>query len=72
MRSKVAEWAREELDREMLAMTAAERMEPALAIGERDLKIYAEANGVSIEEALSRIRQERQNGRQYSHSKAGE
>ena len=72
MRSKVAEWAREELDREMLAMTAAERMELALAIGERDLKIYAEANGLAAEEALSRIRRERQNGRQYSHSKAGE
>jgi hypothetical protein len=72
MRSKVAEWAREELDREMLAMSAAERMELALAIGKRDLRIYAEASNLTDEEALSRIRRERQNGRRRSHSKAGD
>ena len=40
MRSKVAEWTREELDRETLAMTPAERIELAFALGERDLLLY--------------------------------
>ncbi|HSY50941.1 MAG TPA: hypothetical protein VLC46_19210 [Thermoanaerobaculia bacterium] len=71
MRSKVAEWAREQLDREMLALTAAERIEIAFALGERDLLLYAEANNLTRDEALSRIRLERQNGRIYSRSKAG-
>jgi hypothetical protein len=71
MKSKVAEWAREQLDRETLAMTPAERIELAFAIGEEDLLLYAAANGLTREEALSRIRVERQNGRHYSRSKAG-
>lgn len=71
MRSKVAEWARKELDREMLALTAAERIDLAFAIGERDLLLYAETHGLTQDEALARIRDERQNGRRYSHSKAG-
>jgi hypothetical protein len=71
MRSKVAEWAREGLDREMLALTASERIDLAFAIGEQDLLLYAEANGLTRDEALSRIRLERQNGRRFSHSKAG-
>jgi hypothetical protein len=71
MRSKVAEWAREQTDREMLALTAAERIELAFALGERDLLLYAEANNLTRDEALSRIRVERQNGRIFSRSKAG-
>lgn len=71
MRSKVAEWAREQTDREMLALTAAERIEIAFALGERDLLLYAEANNLTRDEALSLIRIERQNGRVYSRSKAG-
>ena len=71
MRSKVAEETRQELDRQMLAMTPAERMELAFAIGEEDLVLYAAANGLTRDEALSRIRVERQNGRRYSRSKAG-
>jgi hypothetical protein len=72
MRSKVAELTREQLNREMLALTAAERIDLAFAIGEQDLLLYAAANGLTKEEALSRIRRERQNGRRYSRSKAGD
>lgn len=71
MKSKVAEWAREQVDREVLAMTPAERIELAFAIGEEDLLLYAAANGLTKQEALTRIRVERQNGRRYSRSKAG-
>jgi hypothetical protein len=72
MRSKVAEWAREELDREMQALTPAERIEIAFELGERDLLLYTQANGLTRDEALARIRAERQNGRhRYSRSKAG-
>jgi hypothetical protein len=71
MRSKVAEETRQELDRRMLAMTPAERIELAFAIGEEDLVLFAAANGLTRDEALSRIRMERQSGRRYSRSKAG-
>jgi hypothetical protein len=71
MRSKVAEWAREELDREMLALTPAERIDLAFMIGEQDLVLYAKTNGLTRDEALSRIRLERQHGRRFSRSKAG-
>jgi hypothetical protein len=71
MRSKVAEDTRQELDQRMLAMTPAERMELAFAIGEEDLVIYCAANGLTRAEALARIRVERQSGRRYSRSKAG-
>jgi hypothetical protein len=71
MKSKVAEWAREQLDRETLAMTPAERIDLAFAIGEDDLVLCASANGLTKEEALTRIRVERQSGRLYSRSKAG-
>lgn len=55
----------------MLAMTPAERIELAFAIGEEDLVLYCGANGLTREEALARIRVERQSGRRYSRSKAG-
>ncbi|HEX3577239.1 MAG TPA: hypothetical protein VHY33_01645 [Thermoanaerobaculia bacterium] len=71
MRSKVAEELREEQDREMLALTPFERVELAYALGEEDLLRYMATNGLEREEALSRIRGERQYGRRYSRSKAG-
>jgi hypothetical protein len=52
-------------------MTASERMALALEIGERDLRLYAEARGLTTDEALSQIRIERQAGRRFSRSKAG-
>jgi hypothetical protein len=67
MRSKVAE----ELNREALAMTPAERMELALALGERDLQLYMATNELTREEALARLRHEKQVTRhRYSKSKA--
>jgi hypothetical protein len=71
MRSKVAEETRQGLDRRMLAMTPGERIELAFAIGEEDLALYTAASGLTREEALARIRIERQSGRRYSRSKAG-
>jgi hypothetical protein len=71
MRSKVAEWAREELDRKVLAMTPEERMDLAFALGERDLQLFMAANELTREEALARLRHERQATRlHYSKSKA--
>ena len=68
MRSKVAE----EFDREVLAMTPAERIELAFALGERDLQLYMAANEVTREEALAHFRHESQAGRRrYSRAKAG-
>jgi len=52
-------------------MTPAERIELAFAIGEEDLALYIAANGLTRDEALARIRIERQSGRRYSRSKAG-
>jgi hypothetical protein len=71
MRSKVAELTRDKQDQDLLSLTALERIELAFALGEEDLIRYMAANGLTREEALSRIRIERQHGRQYSRSKAG-
>ena len=72
MRSKVAEEFSEELQREMLAMTPAERMEIAFALGERDLQLYMAENEVTREEALAHFRRASQAGRHhYSRSKGG-
>jgi hypothetical protein len=72
MRSKVAEQTQRDLDRRIAAMTPSERIELAFAMGEEDLVLYCAANELTREEALARIRIERQNGRhRYSRSKAG-
>jgi hypothetical protein len=72
MRSKVAEETRQDLDRRIAAMTPVERIELAFAMGEEDLVLYCAANELTREEALARIRIERQNGRhRYSRSQAG-
>ena len=55
MRSKVAERVREEQDREMLSLTAVERIDLAFAIGEEDLLRYAQTSGLTRDEALSRM-----------------
>lgn len=71
MRSKVAELTREEQNRYLLSLTPLERIELAYALGEEDLVRYMATNGLTREEALSRIRIERQQGRRYSRAKAG-
>jgi len=55
----------------MLSLTPQERIELAFALGEEDLLRYMATTGLTREEALSRIRIERQHGRRYSRSKAG-
>jgi hypothetical protein len=65
-RSKVAETLRTEQMRDVLAMTPAERVELAFALGERDLAFFMAANGLSREEALAEIERSRQTGRRYS------
>jgi hypothetical protein len=72
MRSKVAEEARDAIRQETLALTPAERMQRAFDLGEEDLRLFAAANGLSRDEALSRLRVERQTGRaRFSKCKAG-
>jgi len=65
-RSKVAEELREEQRREVLAMTPAERVALAFALGERDLEFFMAANGLTREEALAQIEHTRNAGRRYS------
>jgi hypothetical protein len=60
-----------EQNRDTLALTVTERIELAFALGEEDLLRYMATTGLTREEALSRIRIERQHGRRYSRSKAG-
>ena len=72
MRSKIAEEVRDALQRETLALTPAERVERAFALGEEDLRLFAAANGLTRAEAMTRLRTERQAGRHhFSKSKAG-
>jgi hypothetical protein len=72
MRSKIAEEVRDALQRETLALTAAERIERAFELGEEDLRLFAAANGLTRDEALAKLRTERQAGRhRFSRSKAG-
>jgi len=65
-RSKVAEALRAEQMREVLAMTPAERVELAFALGERDLAFFMAASGLSREKALAEIERSRRAGRRYS------
>jgi len=53
-------------------MTPSQRIELAFKMGEEDLVLYCAANQLTRQEALARIRIERQAGRRrYSRSKAG-
>ncbi|HXH39425.1 MAG TPA: hypothetical protein VNN08_12420 [Thermoanaerobaculia bacterium] len=71
MKSKVAQAARDELQREMLALPLDEQIRLALTLGEEDLRLFAAANGLTRDEALLRMRTERQVGRRFSRCKAG-
>jgi hypothetical protein len=62
MRS-VADELREEQRRELLALTASERVALALELGERALAIFQSASGLSREEALRELERRRQHGR---------
>jgi hypothetical protein len=62
MRS-VADDLREESRAEVRAMTPAERVALALELGERDLELYCQANGLTREEAMRLLDRRRQLGR---------
>ena len=64
--SKVASLLREQ-DRERLArMTPDERVQEALALGQRDIAAYAAAHGVDHQEARRQLERAAQAGRRYS------
>ena len=53
----------EEDRRAQAAMTASERVELALALGDQDLEIFRRAHGLSEDEAFHQLRRHRQAGR---------
>jgi len=62
MRS-VADDLREELQEEVLRLPFEERMELALRLGERGLKMFQQASGLDRETALRELQRQRQAGR---------
>jgi len=66
MKSKVAEELRRETDEAVRAMSPEERMALALELGERALRNFAAARGLTRAEALRVIQQQKQRGRRYS------
>jgi len=66
MRSKVAEELRRETMQEMLALSPAERMALALRLGSEAVDTFAQARGVSRDEALRIIQRQKQRGRRSS------
>jgi hypothetical protein len=65
MRS-VADELREEQLRELLAKSPGERIELARKLGEEGLQFSAAMQGITREEAIRRIRQQRRAGRLHS------
>ena len=70
VRSRVADEVRQEELREVLALSPEERMRLALELGTRDLRVYAEAAGISLEEARRRVDATRAAGRRPSVANA--
>jgi hypothetical protein len=66
MRSKVAEDFSAELQAEMLALTVDERVHLALELGDRAVRLYAEAESIGIDEARRILRRNGQKGRRPS------
>ena len=66
MRSRVAEDVRREQREEVMRMTPQERLELSVRLGEEGLADFMAANGLSREEAIARIRKQRQAGRRKS------
>lgn len=66
MRSEVAEEVRRAQREEVLRMTPAERLALAVRLGEEGLADFMSASGLSREEAIVRIRRQRQDGRRKS------
>lgn len=66
MRSKLAEQLRRDTDERMRQMTASDRMALALRLGERALRNFAHARGLTRAEAMRALQRESQRGRRYS------
>lgn len=67
MRS-VADELREEQLRELLVKSPGERIELARKLGEEGLRFFVATQGITREEAIRRIRQQRRAGRLRSRS----
>jgi hypothetical protein len=65
MRS-VADDLKEDLARQVREMPAEERIELAFRLGDEDLEAFRQTHGLPHEEALRRLRLQRQQGRRYS------
>jgi hypothetical protein len=57
---------------EVLALSPAERIELAFALGEADLALFVRASGLDRETALARLRASRRTGRRLSRAAAGD
>ena len=66
MRSRVAEELRREQREEVERLTPQERLELSTRLREEGLALFMAANGLPREEAVARIRKERQAGRRPS------
>jgi len=66
MRSKVAEELSAELQADMLALSIDERIRLALELGNRAVRLYAEAEGISLDEARRILMRNSQKGRRPS------
>lgn len=64
--SDVARELQEDSRRRLMAMTAAERLTEALAMGRRAIAVYAAAHGLDREEARRRLERAGQAGRRRS------
>lgn len=64
--SKVAERLREESRERLRRMTPAERLNEALALGDRAIAAYAAAHGLACKEARRHLERSSQAGRQPS------
>ncbi len=62
---------RDDLRRETLALSPAERVERALRLGDDDALIYAEAEKIPLDEAREALRLRRQLGRRPSSVMTG-
>lgn len=66
MRSKVAEGVSAELQADVLALSIDERIRLALELGDRAVRLYAEAESISLDEARRILMRNSQKGRRPS------
>jgi len=66
MRSKVAEELSDEFRAEMLALSVDERVRLAKNLGKQAVRLYADAEGISLDEARRQLMRNAQLGRRPS------